>query len=378
MGRSNTITLKLKREYFEFAEILILIVISVAPYISVTGKIIVYFVLIMVNAFNIVYLPKSYYLTLLLMAIPSLLDVLNVSEFNSYSGNNFLYPISFFVGALIASKYRIDSFIYILEKVLFFLAILSMVGMGIYYFFPAAIPSFPAYVFYGLKHRTLYFFNFIYANGFLMVRNSGIAWEPGVFQILMNLGLSITISNKKYIDYKRITIYTLAVIFTRSTTGLIILVFNILLLVHKKKSFIFLLIIVFAFFSSDIYNIAIYQRNFKWIGSLAFNNRVMPSINAFLVGVKHPFGIGSTGYNFLYNFQEIGSFDSYTQVLMRYGYGLSAFIIYALTRIYKKHWNIAVVMAVSMLSEPMWNCVLFTMIYFIYLNEARFAQRVLD
>ena len=67
--------------------------------------------------------------------------------------------------------------------------------------------------------RQIYFFNYIYAQGFLMVRNSGIAWEPGVFQILMNLGLSISVACKERLDYKRIIVYSLAVILTRSTTG---------------------------------------------------------------------------------------------------------------------------------------------------------------
>ena len=361
--------LVLRKSDFEYAEILLLIMISVAPYISVAIKLGLQVLIVLINVRQIRNVSKSFYVAFVFMLIPSLLDLFNASRSNPYSGNNLLYPLSFLVGALIACKYDKEYFLFKFEKILYVLGILSLVGMSIYYIAPGLINRFPTYTFYTLTHRTIYFFNYIYAQGFLMVRNSGIAWEPGVFQILMNLGLSISVAGKEKFDYKRIIVYSLAVILTRSTTGLIILMINLVLVIRKKKGFIILLLLAITVFSTEIYNTVSYQLTNKWVGSLAFNNRYIPTVNAFKAGITHPFGIGSTGYNAIYEQERLGSFDSYTQILMRYGYGLLCFIIYTLAKIIKKHWYIGIILAVSMLSESMWNCVLFTTIYFIYLRE---------
>ena len=361
--------LALRKSDLKNAEILLLILISVAPYISVTIKLVLQVLIVIINIQQIKNISKSFYLAIVMMLIPSLLDVFNASGSNQYSGNNLLYPLTFLVGALIACKYDEELFLVRLEKILYVLGILSLVGMSFYYIAPEMINRFPTYTFYTLTHRTIYFFNYIYAQGFLMVRNSGIALEPGVFQILMNLGLSISVACKERLDYKRIIVYSLAVILTRSTTGLLILMINLVLVIKRKKGFILLLILALGVFSTEIYETVSYQLTNKWVGSLAFSNRYIPTINAFKAGITHPFGIGSTGYNAIYKQEMLGSFDSYTQILMRYGYGLLCFVIYTLAKIVKKRWYIGVILAVSMLSESVWNCVLFTTISFIYLKD---------
>ena len=361
--------LVIKRGDLEFFEILLLIVISVVPYISVTVKLALQLLLVMLNFGKIRSLSKCFYIALVLMVVPSLIDLFNVTKGNPYNGNNLAFPLAFLVGALVASKYEIDDFMEKTERLLFALGILSLLGMSVYFVAPSLISRFPTYTFYGLSHRTIYFFNYIYAQGFLMVRNSGIAWEPGVFQILMNLGLAISVARKEKLDYKRVIVYSTAIIFTRSTTGLLILMINLLLVIRKKKAFIIILLIALAFFSSDVYSIINYQIGKKWVGSYAFENRYTPTINALKYGIKFPLGIGSTRYNAIYEEMAIGSFDSYTQILMRYGYGLLGFVIYSLIRILKRDWFVGIVMILSMLSESMWNCVFFTTIYFMYLNE---------
>lgn len=361
---SGNYRLVIKKSDFRYIEIFLLILISVAPYISVAVKLGLQVLLAAVNIPCIGKISKAYYVSFVLMLVPSLIDISNVTGGNPYSGNNILYPISFLAGALIGSKYEKEDFLARLEKILYLLGILSLIGMSVYYIAPGMIARFPSYTFYTLTHRTIYFFNYIYANGFLMVRNSGIAWEPGVFQVLMNLGLAISAAGKEKIDYKRVAVYSAAVILTRSTTGLIIFMINLALLIRKRKIFILLLALAAGVFSSEIYSVFSYQLSNKWIGSLAFDNRIIPTVNAFRYGILHPFGIGSTGYNAVYEQERLGSFDSYTQILMRYGYGLTAFVIYTLVKIAGKHWYLGVILAISMLSESLWSCVLFTTIYF--------------
>lgn len=363
--------LKIKKEDIQYFEIFLLVLISVAPYLSVTIKIVLQILLVFVNISRIKRVSKSFYIAFAAMLIPSIIDIFNVSTRNPYSGNNLLYPLSFLVGALLGSKYEVDDFLAKLEKVFYFLGILSLIGMSIYYIAPSLISRFPTYTFYSLTHRTLYFFNYIYAQGFLMVRNSGIAWEPGVFQVLMNLGLAISVMNKEKLDYKRVVVYSAAVIFTKSTTGLLVLILNLALLIRKRKVFIILLLAAVGVFSSEFYSLISDQLANKLVGSVAFSNRYNPTINALKCGILHPFGIGSTGYNAIYEQLGLGSFDSYTQILMRYGYGLIVFVVYTLVKISKKHWCVGVILAVSMISESLWSCVLFTTIYFIYLSNGR-------
>lgn len=362
-------TIVIKRADYSYIELFMLIFISVAPYISMTIKICLILLLGLIRAKNIKKISKYFYIAFLLMLIPSLADLFNITSDNPYSGNNFLYPLCMLVGALIATNYTVDSFLLIIEKILYFLAILSLVGMSVYFVAPGIIESFPTYTYYDLTHRTVYFFNYIYAQGFLMVRNSGIAWEPGVFQILMNLGLAISVKMFPQMDYKRVLIYTLAVILTRSTTGLLILMINLVIVIRRKKIFIIVLAIVALVFSSELISIVSEQINYKWVGTMAFDNRYMRSINAIAQSWNHPFGLGSTGYNAIYQAKGIGSFDSYTQVLMRYGYGLLLFLAFTLIRITKRTWYVGLIMGLSMLSESMWGSVFFTTIYFIYLED---------
>ncbi len=359
----------LGKNNYRYIELLLVIMVSVCPYISTIGKIAIMFFLLAVNIKRVASISKNFYLILVAMAIPSLLDIFNTTSGTSYSGNNLYYPFCMFVGAIIATNYNVNDFLIRIEKIIYVLAFLSLIGMSVYYIAPGMIESFPTYQFYNLTHRTIYFFNYIYAQGFLMVRNSGIAWEPGVFQILLNLGLAITIKKYDELNYKKVFVYTLAIILTRSTTGLLILMINLILLVRKKKIFVILLGIVVLIFSTELYSILTEQISTKWIGTMAFSTRYEKSINAILYSWKYVFGIGSTGYNNVYLTHNLGSFDSYSQILMRYGYLLLIILFYILLKIGKQDWYIAAILALSMMSESMWGSVLFSVFYFIYLEN---------
>lgn len=355
---------------FQYLEILIIILISVAPYLSLMIKIALQLLIVILNIGRIRYISKHVYIMLILMACSALFDITNITHENIYSGNNWLYPLSMLTGALIATKYDLKGYLEKFEKVVYLLAILSLIGMSFYYIAPTLIERFPTYNFYGLRHRTIYFFNYIYAQGFLMVRNSGIAWEPGVFQILLNLGLAISLRRKDTkINYIRTFIYVISIVLTRSTIGLIILMVNLLVVIKRQRWFAILLIMALLVLSNEIYSMVTYQISNKWVGSVAFTNRINPTINAFLEGIRHPFGLGSTGYNAVYQIKKLGSFDSYTQILIRYGYALLTFFVYILYRIIKKDWLIGVIIALSLLTESMWNSVMLGVIYFLYLAE---------
>ncbi len=353
-----------------YLEIALVIFISVCPYLSTPIKIVLDLILL---CFNIKYLPKVlshnlilFFLLLQFVAL-GIVDLSNVSANNGYSLTNVMYPAVFLIGALIAYKYTKETFLRNYEKVMFVLAIFSLVGMAINYLAPSIIPLLPSYDYNDSTHRTAYFFNFLYSEGWLIKRNSGIAWEPGVFQFLLNMALLSLIEDRtRKLKLTKIIIYVLAIALTASTTGLIILVMVLFFLIRRDKRYLVILVFAALLLAPVIISILNKQLETKWVGTGSFNYRYIRSVNAFEYGWKYPFGIGSTKYNLLCKQYAIGSFDSYSQILLRYGYGVLICILFLLYKIWKKSKGIAICVVLTFFTEPLWGSLLLAVMYFIY------------
>ena len=72
--------------------------------------------------------------------------------------------------------------------------------------------------------------------GQTMVRTQGIFWEPGVFQMYLNLAVAIELLYKKQINKKYITAYIIALFFSFSTTGYIVFAWIITAYVFIKRN----------------------------------------------------------------------------------------------------------------------------------------------
>lgn len=367
-----------EKTFWNYIEVLTLIMVSVTPWIPQSVKCGLLGCLIAINMYYAI--KKKGQISISLSAIivtslflfPSLIDVLHTSSTNPYSAVNLLYPVNFLCGYIIAKNYGKQKFYTIMESIVFVLAILSLVGMSIYYINPSLIRAFPTYNYYDTINHTIFFFNYQFVGNWMPMRNAGIAWEPGVFQIVLNLGLVIAIS--RYSGKQRlirVCVYTLAIILTKSTMGFIILFINIILLLKEEKKYWFLLVMAISIFSAFISKEFEYQVSNKLYGSTSFSARYTPLLNAIRYTWYKPLGIGSTGYNAIYQQMNLGSFDSYTQVLMRYGYPLLIYIVLKLTELIKKDFFMGTTMILSLFSSPAWGLAFFVVFYYVSDGEAR-------
>ena len=372
-----------ENKQFAWLEVLIVLMVSVTPWIPKIPKAVLLVVLIISKLksakpdLTVISVDTLDLILFASLIIPSLIDVKNAVSSGTYSLVNFLYPVNIFCGYLIARKYGKEQFLCVMEKIVFILAILSLVGMSVYYIKPSAIYSFPTYVYYGKTNRTLFFFNYQFSDGWMSTRNAGIAWEPGVFQILLNLGLYVSIRNNRA-GLLRVLIYCAAIAFTKSTMGYAILLANIALLLKRDKRYWLLLAGVTLLFSTMIYSELQYQVAYKLMGSSAFESRLNPLINAVKYCWNKPLGIGSTGYDLVYQEMNLGSFDSYTQILMRYGYPLLACIIIKIMSLIRTETVLGVILLIALFSEPVWGGAFFSVFYFLSERNNAEVEEVRD
>ena len=354
-------------------EIFLLTILTFSPLIPRIISIPVIFLMILCGLWHLLKdrtaasVETSFIILILFFIISMTLDVINTLSGEPYSLVNFLYPVYFVCGYFVAKKYDRDEFYTALEKITFIFAILSLVGMSVYFINPSWIYSFPTYTHNDSTHHTIFFFNYLFSGTWMSVRNCGMAWEPGAFQILLNIAFQISIQNhKKKKLFFRICIYTLAIIMTRSTIGYVILAINIISLLKKHKKYIPLVSIVFALGLFLIIPELIYQLEYKLFGSSAFNARFEPMINALKHSWYRPFGMGSTAYNSIYESAELGSYDCYTQILLRFGYPVLILVMAKILKIFKfDNKCIAIILMISFLSEPVWGSPLITSMYYL-------------
>lgn len=173
--------------------------------------------------------------------------------------NKFLNPETSFYSLIYQISLIISVYIFILQyknkgRVLllnfeFFIALKflvyhSLIGYIIYLIFPSLFT-----INVGLNKSFFYLFYVSAANFMGIQRNSGVFWEPGVLQLIANLYLFYCIKFKKSIY--EILIICFLVVSTFSTTGLIILVINLVYYFYESfksnKNLIFQMISILVF-----------------------------------------------------------------------------------------------------------------------------------
>lgn len=353
---------KIKNQFIPF-EIIVLIMASFCPYVPSAIVYILIILLIVYNAFKRPYIEKRYILVMgIVFLFPIIRDLL-LSINGSFSLRIIWIPVVFLGGYLIAKNINEPLFWEKFELITFVLCIFSLIGMAIMYFAPSLILSFPTYVFGKYVHRTIFICNFLYVQNDLMMRNTGIVWEPGLFQMLLNMGLLIYIKNNENPQLIKVGFYIIGIFLTKSTTGLIILIISIFALIKRDKRYLLLLVVVLVFFSNILYTEINYQLAYKYIGTESFNYRLEPTINAIKVSWSHLYGIGLVHYGESINSLQLGSFDSFTQILMLYGYPMLAYIIYILVKITRNYFYLGITLIITFLSEPIWASIFMVVIY---------------
>lgn len=369
-------------DIIEYINILTVLLIGFAPF-DLKRQIILYSVFFLLNiprahidAGKMKVKPVIFFLFVLMITAEAM-DILNVSEASPLALSGLAYIIWFFLSILIYKKYDYYHFLDYYEKCCFFVCICSLIGFSIQLFFPAVIEMLPTINYYGRLNNNIIIYNAIHIDlGYdivLLNRNCGIAFEPGAFQLIPNMGLAIILSNqginrnKKY-KYFSSLLYIITVVSTTSTTGLVAMLVMLLLkmsqIVRTRK---IILAIGAAVGGCVILRSQIeYQlyKMFHTIGGIAsrFENTIHVWRNYMTI---NPFGIGSTNYKWLYTQDlQVGAYDMYTNMYIRYGVIFVILFVYLLLLLLKKNRYVCIALALALLSESLLGIATIPFLYY--------------
>jgi len=149
---------------------------------------------------------------------------------------------------------------------------------------------------------------------FALLRNNGLWWEPGAFQVIINLAFLLGLAFKR-VSKRDYFLFLVVIISTFSSAGIII--FSILSFIYFRNNlnykfiFIFFLLIVSVLFGTSFYEIVI-ESKFN-LQNASANSRFNDASIAIKMFLDHPFmGTG---------FGDIEILEKYKS---RYPYGTSS------------------------------------------------------
>ena len=378
---------KNNRKFWIYFEIFILFFMTVGP-IDPLKQIPIYVVVLFINIKFLSWYKKTPLLLLLIilsMVISMIVDISNISLNNPYSLAGFAYLVPFLFCIPLIRKYNKEIFLNCSEKVSFVFCALSLLGVAIFFTNRDLILKLPTITYYGRTIHTCGFFGVIKTQGYsLLMRNSGFAFEPGAFQFVANLGLAITILNSKNTKTIRLIIkylvYLLTIITTQSTTGIIIAAILLLFSVFKnKKNLIFVLLVVGISFGaiSRLIDIQISKMDLG-----AFSSRFENTLYVLKNYSTYLFGVGSTGYNAIYSSNmQIGSWDLYTNLLLRFGWPFIILFVILLLKMLPKDYMIFCVVFLTLLTESILGPMVVMILYICYkdkLEERKHEKGIMD
>lgn len=141
----------------------------------------------------------------------------------------------------IGSDYLLKDF----ENVLKFIFIHASIGYLIFILFPSLFNSINISE---SPYRTFMNIFYVAETSSGLARNTGLMWEPGVLQLILNLLLFLWIRKKKHTTY--LVILIIAIFTTFSTTGFILLALNFIFYIHvnQKHKFRLFALLLLSFF----------------------------------------------------------------------------------------------------------------------------------
>ncbi len=198
---------------------------------------------------------------ILLFTLSMLLTILiNMDyHFNPYIAIFLQIMVAFFLTYVISFNSFVDKY----TKVMFTLALVSLVFFLIQQIYPAIVYNFkfiegPNTADYYNAYIHVFLSAKDYSDLYLLSRNSGIFWEPGAYQAFLNLALFLYLIKASKVNIYVLLTFIITIITTFSTNGYIILI--LILLSFSRKIFIsnkitgFLLLITITLSSLYILN----------------------------------------------------------------------------------------------------------------------------
>lgn len=286
---------------------------------------------------------------------------------NTYS---FLYlPFSFILGLLFLNVFSFKNIMDNYSHVVLHLSVYSLIIYSVLLLFPSLSEYFFDYTYYETQHKTILIYNFVSS-----WRNSGFASEPGLFQFFVSIAAWWNMKNEN--DFKKNIIFLITLLSTFSTAGFISIV--ILLLFKSNKYTKLFLIIISIVFSALLYDLINYHLiNKISFDSLAFQVRFIPLINSFYFILDNPLGVGSIKYTNIYEVLNIGSWESFGQLGVRYGITGILFVLLLLLSIARKDFGLFLIMFSTLLTQNIWFLPLCSILFghYFLLNNSLFLRR---
>ena len=362
----------------KYIEIFLLIILTVGPF-PPSVKILIYLIIFLMcirHTEALLRVKPLYFFLICSMVIPMILDIRNVDSSTPYSLAGFAYLAPFVFSLVYIREFDKDEFLLKLEQVLFIVTILSLVGFLLILFKPSVIEKFPTIVFYGRRVKTIGVYNAIrdYTNVNFLQRNCGIAFEPGAFQFIPNLGIAILLGKKTEKDllfWIKIVIYAIAVITTYSTTGFVIMAVLLLVSSFSNRKHFFMIVLVLILLSGLLLSNYQYQMDKMQAGG--FGSRFENTIYVIMNYSKYVFGLGSTGYDKIYNInKKIGSWDTFTNLYLRFGLVFILIFIFLNLRLYKINILVCITVVLTLLTESIVGPII-VMLYY-YTSESNYKN----
>lgn len=355
-------------------EIFILIITSFSPLIPQVLKAIIILTLVLSNLKYLKDINRKTFFILFVFSsiflINGVQDLGNIDSLTDINILTFYFPLCILLGILIAKKHNMNDYLFNSEKIIFIFAIFSLLGVFTYTFMPFLINLLPTYNYHETFHKTAIIFNvLINESNQIISRNAGFTWEPGAFQILLNIGLYTHLKLYHKNNFLKILVYIVAIITTNSTLGLIIMFITLFMLI-RKKLYIFLLLLLTAIIFRDTLVTEIYYHwNNKLFGSLAFEMRSVPLLDSLNVARENLMGLGNTGYDLFYRSFNTPAFDSVGQILLRYGFSLLIVILACLTILIREYLILYIIILLTLFTQDIWYFPFIVPFYFIMIRS---------
>lgn len=371
----NTNTLKVK-SFFHWPLVLMVVLLTGSPLLEGAQKAVLLIGLVFYLLFRVRIIVRVRERLILFFAISVffisfLMDVYSAFNVGFNSLSFFYFFTSFVFGYLVTKEIQFYDFMVKYELLIRVLTVISLFFYYLIILYPQILSFFQDYTYYHTTNKTVGVYNYVSSN-----RNSGFASEPGLFQFFIAIALWWRMINIKKIDIVSM-MYCLALITTKSTAGIIILILILIPFLTVRNALLILLSI--GFFSGFILDEITYQIEYKLLGSFAFQARLDPLVQAVSVFLQNPFGIGSVKYTLLLDQKGIGAWDSFGQTALRFGIQGLLLMFMFLFFIYRKSISLFLIFFVTFASQGIWLLPLCVSIYFYIINlPSRDWKRKID
>ncbi len=361
--------LSLRDSIYSFA----LIILAVTPLFESAGRLLAYSAIVLSL---LIQENKNFQILrtdlFLVVSIAFLLIVSSIFEVVKYAGSEFSFISAYFFlqifyGLLIASIIGRRKLLMANERLVI---IALLIGLPVHFFIiydPSAINYFYDYTFYGSSHKTIGIINAAVIEGNYNGRFNSFAWEPGIMQMLINLGIYYRLQRtENKIDFYLILMIC-GIVLTRSTAGFAVCA---IVLVNsgiftKGKNILFFAAIL-PFVLEKVLHELSYQITMKLGNSDSFAARYDRMAYVFNDWDASDLLLGAGNVFYVTNlkFSSMGAWDSFGQMTQRFGLVFAAFVFLILFVANKKFLGAAIVIAVTFFSQTIWFAPFVASFYF--------------